>query len=215
MQGIATRLAEVQQRIDAACHGERSVGLVSVSKRFDSHVVAAAITAGCTDLGENYAQELQGKAASLAEEGVQPRWHMIGPVQRNKVKRIASVVHLWHSVDRESLLTEISNRAPGSAVLLQVNFTGEDSKSGAEPAQLGALLDAAAGLDLDVQGLMTMGPTDTSIDPRPTFERCRAAVDHHGLRHCSMGMSGDFETAIAEGSTMVRIGSAIFGERPQ
>ncbi len=224
---ITRRLQEVHDRIDQARTPEQTVRLVAVTKRFPASVVRSAMAAGCVDFGENYAQELQTKAAEIAsfselqqqsaelqQGSVQPRWHMIGPVQRNKVKRIAGVVHLWHSVDRLSLVEEIAKRAPGSALLLQVNFTGEDTKSGADPGGVAALADAAASLNLQVKGLMAMGPTDTSIDPRPTFARCRAMVDELGLVECSTGMSGDFERAIEEGSTMVRIGSAIFGQRP-
>lgn len=211
---IASRLAEVQQRIDAARAEDQSVALVSVSKRFSADRAADAVLAGCLDLGENYAQELQAKAADLAGRGLHPRWHMIGPVQRNKVRKIASVVTLWHSVDRPELLSEISKRTERTAgVLLQVNFTGEDTKSGISPDQLDSLLEHGQQLGLDVRGLMAMGPTDSRIDPRPTFAACRAAVDRLGLVECSIGMSADFELAIQEGSTMVRIGSAIFGPR--
>ncbi len=187
---------------------------MAVTKRFSADVAAEAVRAGCRNLGENYAQELASKAADLAGRELVPRWHMIGPVQRNKVKRIAAIVELWHSVDRISVLEEIAKRRPGASVLIQVNFTGEDTKSGVSPFEIGPLVESGVACGLDVQGLMTMGFTDTHLDPRPVFARCREAVDAHGLQVCSMGMSGDFELAIAEGSTMVRIGSAIFGPRP-
>jgi uncharacterized pyridoxal phosphate-containing UPF0001 family protein len=134
-------------------------------------------------------------------------------VQRNKVKKIVNVVELWHAIDRTAILSEIAKRRPGAAVLLQVNFTGEDTKSGAEPDEVSRLVIEGQELGLNVRGLMAMGPTDTSIDPRPVFHRCRAAVDDLNLDVCSMGMSGDYESAVEEGSTMVRIGSAIFGSR--
>jgi pyridoxal phosphate enzyme (YggS family) len=211
---VSERLAVVKERIAAARAPEQDVDLVAVTKRFSVGVTADAVRAGCGDLGENYAQELEAKASELADRGLTPRWHMIGPVQRNKVKRIAAVVHLWHSIDRLALLEEIAKRQPGAAVLVQVNFTGEDTKSGVAPEEITALVDSGLDLGLDVRGLMTMGFTDTSLDPRPVFAQCRSAVDAHGLEVCSMGMSGDFELAIAEGSTMVRVGSAIFGPRP-
>lgn len=214
VEDIKDRLGEVLQRIDAVRAEDQTVSLVAVSKRFSADVAASAFAAGCEDLGENYAQELQGKAVDLADRGLRPRWHMIGPVQRNKVRKIASIVTLWHSVDRPELLTEIAKRTDGTPnVLLQVNFTEEDSKSGSSPDQLDSLLDHAREVGVEVRGLMAMGPTDTSVDPRPTFAACRAAVDRLGLAECSIGMSGDFELAIQEGSTMVRIGSAIFGPR--
>lgn len=211
---IATRLDAVRERIDAVRAPDQRVDLVAVTKRFDISVVAAGIEAGCTDLGENYAQELQAKAAEVEELGYEPRWHMIGPVQRNKVKKIAHVVHLWHAIDRIPVLNEIGKRQPGSAVLIQVNFTGEDTKSGVDPGGIPELIDAAAAAGVEVRGLMTMGHTDTTQDPRPVFAECRAAVDAHGLTVCSMGMSGDFEIAVEQGATMVRVGSAIFGPRP-
>ncbi len=211
---IAARLDAVRERIGAARSPGQTVELVAVTKRFDAAVVAAGIEAGCADLGENYAQELQAKAAAMSELGYEPRWHMIGPVQRNKVKKIADVVNLWHAIDRVSILNEIGKRQPGSAVLIQVNFTGEDTKAGVEPGGIGELIEAGNEAGVDVRGLMTMGPTDTTKDPRPVFARCRAAVDAHGLTVCSMGMSGDFEIAIEEGATVVRVGSAIFGPRP-
>ncbi|NNF54810.1 MAG: YggS family pyridoxal phosphate-dependent enzyme [Acidimicrobiales bacterium] len=214
---IALRLAEVLERIDAVRQPGQSVTLIAVSKRFDASVVAGAVQAGCTDFGENYAQELAGKAEtlrSLIDPAVPIRWHMIGPVQRNKVRRIAALVTLWHTIDREPLIEELAKRSPGAELLLQVNLTGEASKSGCDAADLGMLVEHAHRNGLGVRGLMTMGPTDTAIDPAPVFARCRELADHHGLEHCSMGMSGDFETAIVQGSTMVRVGTAIFGPRP-
>jgi pyridoxal phosphate enzyme (YggS family) len=214
MEPISEQLVALKQRIDAACAPDQHVELVAVTKRFSADVAAEAVLAGCQDLGENYAQELAAKAANLAQRELSPRWHMIGPVQRNKIKRIAAIVDLWHSVDRIAVLEEIAKRRPGASVLIQVNFTGEDTKSGVAPSEIGSLVDSGVACGLDVQGLMTMGFTDIGVDPRPVFARCRAAVDEHGLQVCSMGMSGDFELAIAEGSTVVRVGSAIFGPRP-
>ncbi len=214
---IALRRAEVLERIDAVRQPGQSVTLVAVSKRFDASVVASAVLAGCGDFGENYAQELVAKAdavRSLIDPAASLRWHMIGPVQRNKVRRIATVVTLWHTIDRTTLIDELAKRAPGAELLLQVNLTGEASKSGCDTADLAMLVEHANRCGLGVRGLMTMGPTDTSIDPAPVFARCRELADQFGLEHCSMGMSGDFETAVVHGSTMVRVGTAIFGPRP-
>jgi pyridoxal phosphate enzyme (YggS family) len=214
MGSIAEQLVVLEQRIDSARASDQDVELVAVTKRFSADVAAEAVRAGCRSLGENYAQELAAKAADLAGRELAPNWHMIGPVQRNKVKKIAAIVELWHSVDRISILEEIAKRQPGASVLIQVNFTGEDTKSGIAPSEIDSLVDFGVACGLDIQGLMTMGFTDTRLDPRPVFARCRAAVDTHRLQVCSMGMSGDFEMAISEGSNMVRIGSAIFGPRP-
>ena len=214
---IALRRAEVLERIDAVRQPGQPVTLIAVSKRFDVSVVASAVLAGCEDFGENYAQELGAKAEairSLIDPSASLRWHMIGPVQRNKVRRIATVVTLWHTIDRKTLIDELAKRAPGAELLLQLNLTGESSKSGCNAADLAMLLEHADRCGLGVRGLMTMGPTDTSIDPAPVFARCRELADQFGLEHCSMGMSGDFEKAIIHGSTMVRVGTAIFGPRP-
>lgn len=218
-RAIAAALAGVAERIDARRQPDQDVQIVAVTKRFPAEVAAAAVAAGCRDLGENYGQELLAKADAvddlLTGSGIDPpRWHMIGPVQRNKVKKLVGRVRLWHTVDRVSLAGELARREPGAPVLVQVNTTGEASKSGVDPADLGGLVHAAGELGLEVRGLMTMGPTDPSLDPRPAFALCRRLADELGLDDCSMGMSGDFEVAVDEGATIVRIGSLIFGPRP-
>lgn len=216
---IAAKLAEIRDRIDARRHAEQAVLIVAVTKRFPVEVAAAAVLAGCLDLGENYGQELLAKAEAVGERAAgwgfePPRWHMIGPVQRNKVKKMVEHVALWHTLDRSKLVVELAHRAPGAPVLVQVNTTGEDAKSGVAPRGVAALVGEARDHGLDVRGLMTMGPTDTSLDPRPAFALCRRLADDAGLAECSMGMSGDFEAAVEEGATIVRIGSGIFGPRP-
>ncbi len=216
---IAAALAGIADRIEARRQPDQDVQIVAVTKRFPPEVAAAAVMAGCRELGENYGQELLAKAEAVDEllTGTDidpPRWHMIGPVQRNKVKKLVGRVALWHTVDRVSLAGELARREPGAAVLVQVNTTGEASKSGVDPAGLDRLVNAAGELGLVVRGLMTMGPTDPSRDPRPAFALCRRLADGLGLDDCSMGMSGDFEVAVDEGATIVRIGSLIFGPRP-
>lgn len=224
-ESIRTRTSEVRARI-AAAGGSDAVTLVAVTKAFPPEIVGRALDAGLADLGENYAQELDeklawvaarsamGEASSNGGSGPQPRWHFIGGLQRNKVKLLAGRVHLWHSIDRESLIDEIAKRSPGDRILIQVNTTGEAQKAGCEPDEVGALIDRARGRDLVVLGLMTVGPTGGG-DPRPSFERLRLLGERHEVEELSMGMSGDFEIAVAEGSTIVRIGSALFGDRPK
>ena len=207
---LAQRLAVVQETIQRHAPDPSLVTLVAVTKTLSSSVVQSAFDLGVMDFGENYAQELMGKAAELPSS---IRWHAIGPVQRNKVKKIARYVSLWHTVDRADLAAEIGKRAPNAEVLLQVNTTGEASKSGCEPAEVSTLADVAKSHGLRVLGLMTMGPTDSAQDPRPAFVMCKELADDLGLKHCSMGMSGDFATALEEGATLVRVGTAIFGPR--
>jgi pyridoxal phosphate enzyme (YggS family) len=174
--------------------------------------VRDALAAGARDLGENRAQELVAKAAALANDGAPPRWHFIGRLQRNKVKSLAEVVDLWHSIDRQELAEPLSRFAPGARVLVEVNLSDEPQKGGCRPEETGALVERLTGAGLVVEGLMTVPAA--SGDPRPVFAGLRDLAAGLGLACLSMGMTSDFEAAIAEGATMVRVGSAIFGPRP-
>jgi len=218
---IAASWAAVRARVAAACEragrDPASVTIVAVSKTHPAAAVREAAAAGATDFGENYAQELAAKRAEVGE-GV--RWHFIGRLQRNKAKLVAGQVALVHAVDSVELATELGKRAAPTVqpILLAVNVAGEDTKGGVAPAAAEALaraIVAVPGVRLD--GLMTMPPPD--VDPVPHFRaladlRARLA-DALGapLPVLSMGMSGDYEAAIACGSTHVRIGTAIFGAR--
>lgn len=210
---VAENVAAVRARIRAA--GGDGVSLVAVTKTHGYDAVEQAFAAGCDAVGENYVQEIIGKLAGHAPAGPV---HMIGAVQTNKVRKIAPLVSLWQTVDRPSVIDEISRRAADGGctdLLLQVNTTDEGTKSGCREEDIDTLRTRAEAAGLRVLGLMTMGPTDG--DPARTgasFSRLRALCDTQGLRICSMGMSGDFELAVACGSTMVRVGTAIFGERP-
>ena len=221
--GIAERLAEVRAVVASAARAggraDDAVTLVAVTKTVALDDVRAALAAGAVDLGENRAQELVAKAESVAGDPPSgsgasggAHWHFIGRLQRNKVRSLAPHVALWQSVDRADLAAEIGRRAPGAAVLVQVNVTGEPQKGGCPPDAVNGLVDQCRAHGCDVVGLMTVPPLDG--DPRPVFAQVRRMTDDLGLRVCSMGMSGDYEVAIGEGSTMVRVGSAIFGPRP-
>jgi pyridoxal phosphate enzyme (YggS family) len=210
---VAARADAVRDRIRRAGGDPEKVRLVAVTKGFDADAVRAALAAGLVDVGENYAQELTAKQAALAET-LEPRWHFIGRLQSNKVRQVAPYVTLWQSVDRLSLGQEIARRAPGAAVLAQVNVSGESTKGGCRPEELLGLLDGLRALGLDVQGLMTVGPLAAPEAARPGFRELRRLADLHGLAVRSMGMSDDLEVAVEEGSTMVRVGSALFGPRP-
>jgi pyridoxal phosphate enzyme (YggS family) len=216
---VAERLAEVRERVRAAAQAAGrepdAVTLVVVTKEVDLDRVRAAIAAGAVELGENRAQDLAVKAEALradARPGDAPHWHFIGRLQRNKVRAVAEHVALWESIDRAELAVEIGRRAPGAKVLVQVNVTGETQKGGCTPADVHEMVDACRANGCAVEGLMTVPPA--SGDPRPVFAQVRKMTDDLGLRVCSMGMSGDYEIAIGEGATMVRVGSAIFGPRP-
>jgi pyridoxal phosphate enzyme (YggS family) len=236
---IAGALARVHQRIAAAAaaagRAAGDVQLIAVSKKMPPADVAAALGAGQRDFGENYAQELRDKRAAVDALAAPthpapaphsaPRWHYIGPLQANKVKYVAGKVALLHTVDSLELLDEIDRRAAGGVqdCLVQVNIAGEERKHGVAPAALPALLDRFGALaHVRCAGLMLIPPfSDDAEASRSPFAALRALRDaerararpHVDLRHLSMGMSHDFEVAIAEGATLVRVGTAIFGER--
>lgn len=226
-QDFGERLTIVRQRVTDAGGSVDAVQLVAVTKTLPTEDAYVALEAGIVDLGENYAQALAAKAQEVAlQHGPRAvavgrsldtysnvRWHMIGNVQRNKVKKLVDVVSLWQTVDRVDLGTEIAKRAPGAAILVQVNTTGEDQKAGVAPGNVDRLVEDMQELGLNVRGLMTVGPTDRSADPRPAFALLRDLGSKNGLSELSMGMSGDIEAAISEGSTMIRVGTALFGPR--
>ena len=224
-RGIGDRLKEVRGRVAAAAgragRSPDEVTLVVVSKGFSADVVAEAVHAGATDLGENRAQELREKTIALP--GV-PRWHFIGHLQTNKTRHVVATAHLIHSVDRFGLAEEIARRARRAGisqdVLIEVNISGEPTKHGVEPPSAPALAERVAALDgIHVKGLMAMAPL--AADPelsRPFFSDLRAIGERVAqrlpeARHLSMGMTRDFEVAIEEGATLVRVGEAIFGPR--
>lgn len=221
---IAERLAAVRARIAEATtragRPEGSVRLLAVSKTKPEALIREAYAAGQRDFGENYAQELATKAMALADLK-DLRWHMIGPLQRNKAKLVVPVAKVVHTVDRPELAEELSKRAAGTGktpqVLLEVNVAGEASKAGCTPEGAVGLAALVRQLPhLDLVGLMTIPPdTDDRELARPFFRRLRELRDAlgGGLTELSMGMSHDFEIAIEEGATIVRVGTAIFGAR--
>ena len=210
-QEVARRAERVRDRIAGAGGDPERVRILAVSKGFAAPVARAAVAAGFTDLGENYAQELQAKATELTEP---VRWHFIGRLQTNKVKALAGVVAWWQTVDRPELAAEIARRAPGASVLVQVNVSAEPTKGGCDPGATPDLVGRARDLGLHVQGLMTVGRTGPPAQARAGFDVLRDLADRLELPERSMGMSGDLEEAVRAGSTMVRIGSALFGDRP-
>jgi len=200
-----------------ALGGER-VRIVAVTKTFPPEAIAAVAGAGCPCIGENYAQELVdkwGRFTARVAVGPVPEVHFIGGLQSNKVRSLAPIVDVWQSVDRESVIAELARRSPGGRIMVQVNATGEPDKAGCGPADVESLVGLATQGGLVVEGLMTVGPTDG--DPartRSAFRSVAAMVTALGLSEISMGMSGDWRLAVEEGSTLIRVGSAIFGERP-
>ena len=208
---VASRLADIRRRVTEAGGDPDKVRIVAVTKGFGSEAVDAAAAAGLRDVGENYAQELVEKAASATQEA---RWHFLGPVQRNKVARLAPLVRTWHAIDRPGAADAVARAAPGSEVIVQVNLTGAASKSGCKPENLDSLVAHCRDLPVDLSGLMTIGPAGDIEGSRDCFRWLARRASRLGLRELSMGMSDDFEAAVAEGATTIRLGRVIFGPRP-
>jgi pyridoxal phosphate enzyme (YggS family) len=219
MLDIRANLGRVQEAVVRACaRAGRSpdhVLLIAVSKTMDAERVRLAVEAGVAALGENRVQEAKEKIELL---GHPVPWHLIGSLQSNKARDAARLFDWIHSLDRLELAQELSRRVSGEGalnVLLQVNLGDEPQKGGVAPAECKRLSEAVATLPgLHVRGLMAIPPVaETAEATRPHFRRLRELRDELGLEHCSMGMSADFEVAIEEGATMVRVGTAIFGHR--
>jgi hypothetical protein len=219
---IAERVEAVRLQIADACRragrSPEAVTIVAVSKGFPAEAVREAFSAGLSQFGENRVQEAQAKLPLLAGLAPRPTWHMVGHLQTNKVKTALGLFDIIQSVDSLHLAQEISRRAPQSVrvpVLLEVNVAGEAAKYGFTPEELPARAEEVRALPgLEVRGLMTVAPM--AADPeaaRPVFRRLRELGDSLGLAELSMGMTDDFEVAVEEGATIVRIGRAIFGER--
>ena len=220
---MKTGLDEVRSRMSGAARAAGrmvdEVMLVAVSKTFPAQAVRAVAACGQRDFGENYVQEACEKQAMLTD--LQLVWHFIGPIQSNKTREIAMHFDWVHGVEREKIARRLSEQRPAFKlalnVCLQVNISGEASKSGVAPDALDALAAQVEGLPgLKLRGLMAI--PDPGDDPQSGFRQMRALLEDlntkgHALDTLSMGMSGDFETAIAEGATIIRVGSAIFGKR--
>ena len=220
IQDIRANLEAVHERVARACEraGRKpeDVLLIAVSKTVEIERIRLAVTAGVRALGENRVQEAKEKVAGL---GRPVPWHLIGSLQTNKARDAVELFDWIHSVDREELARELDRRAHQRErrvkILVQVNVGEEPQKGGVHPAELKGLLESLTALsNLEVRGLMCIPPVaETAEASRPSFKRLRELRDAAGLEHCSMGMSGDFEVAIEEGATMVRVGTAIFGPR--
>lgn len=207
---VAANVDTVRARIRKAGADPGAVRLVAVTKGFGPEVVKAALLAGVVDVAESYAQELEAKAAVVSG----PRWHFVGRLQTNKVRRLAPLVELWQSVDRPALVTELARRAPQARALVQVNVSTAPGRGGCDPRDVPALVEQLRAGDIHVGGLMAVGAGGPPEHARPGFRLLAELADRLDLDERSMGMSADLEVAVEEGSTMVRIGRALFGSRP-
>jgi PLP dependent protein len=222
MSGVTSRLASVHERIVRAGRDPDEITIVAVTKGFGVEACREALQAGLSVLGENRVQEALAKMEQVSAERAQGalpavEWHLIGHLQTNKVRLAAVRFALIQTVDSVHLAQAIAARDPGQRVLVEVNVAREPQKSGSEPEKAVELVAAVSAL-LEVRGLMAMGPGRG--DPAPAFQEVRRLRDQAQERTgkpmpvLSMGMSGDFEAALAAGSTMLRLGQALFGPRP-
>jgi PLP dependent protein len=211
--GLAERIASVRERIARTGRNPDDVAIVAVTKGFGVDTCRAAVEAGLRILGENRVHEAKLKMDAVPDA----EWHLIGHLQTNKVRQAAGTFALIHSVDSVRLAAELARVDPKQAVLLEVNVAREAQKQGADPDQALEMITAVSGL-LPLRGLMAMGPSEG--DPAPGFRELKQLLDQaeqrlgKSLPVLSMGMSGDFEAALAAGSTMLRLGQALFGPRP-
>ena len=230
MGSIGTQRQEVKRRIAAAAvaagRDAKSITLLAVSKTFPADAVREAVAAGQREFGENYVQEALAKIAALADLRPQIEWHLIGPLQSNKTRAVAAAFDWVHSVDRLKIAQRLAEqRPPGLPPLqlcLQVNVSGEASKSGVAPAELPALAQAVAALPRErvvLRGLMAIPEPVADLEvqraPHRALRQLLESLNAGGLAldTLSMGMSADLEAAVAEGATIVRVGTAIFGAR--
>jgi pyridoxal phosphate enzyme (YggS family) len=219
---LESNIKDVKRRIDQACRrSQRSpdeITLVAVTKGFEASLITAAFDLGIRNFGENRVQEAQGKITQLFELKPSVTWHMMGHLQSNKARSAVELFDIIHSVDSVKLAGILNRLAEKPLpVLLEINVSGESTKAGFSLDEAtGAVKEIGQLTNLKLLGLMTVAPWVTEPEEvRPVFRRLRELRDELGLKHLSMGMTDDFEVAIEEGATMLRIGRAIFGERRQ
>jgi len=206
---VVDRIRSMDERLLRISGGRTR--LLPVTKAFGPEAVLAVLAAGHRAVGENYAQELLAKHEAIGDRSVE--WHMIGTVQRNKVRRLVGPVAVWQTIDRPSLVSEVARRSPGGRILAQVARLGVPGRGGCPPDEVESLVVSALAAGLDVAGLMAVGAAGDPAATRAVFRTVADLADDLELEERSMGMSDDLESAVEHGSTMVRIGRALFGER--
>ena len=218
---LAENIARVEERIVKACaragRQRSEVTLVAVTKKFPSAAILDAYTLGMRDFGENYVQEFELKSPEVAHL-TDARFHFIGHLQANKTRKAAELFHVLETVDSSKIARRLNEAEAAKPldIYLEVKLSDEEAKSGAGPAELPELIEAVRACpNLNLRGLMTMPPWSEDAEAsRPYFSRLRELAAQYSLSGLSMGMSNDFETAIEEGSTLIRVGTALFGKRP-
>ncbi len=209
---VQRRLTRLRERL-SAIDGQH-VRIVAVTKGRGVSTVESAVAAGCVEIAESYAQELLYKNQALPAHGeARPQVHFVGGLQSNKIRKLVSVVDVWQSIDRLDLGAELARRSPQAQAMVQVDLSGETGRRGCPLTETPELVERLGELGLNVIGLMGIGPIGAPESAREGFALLRGLVDQLGLAECSMGMTADMEVAVQEGSTMVRIGTGLFGER--
>ena len=206
---VKEKIREVSNYVEKRSMGRTKI--IAVTKSFDKEVIAIAREAGIQAVGENYAQELIEKHRALGDPEIE--WHMIGAIQRNKIRKLSGILSLWQSVDRIEVLEEIKKRDPAGKVLIQINPLGEVGKGGCSFQEARSLIEHGLEIGLSVEGVMAVGVQGDLGKTSEIFDKVGALTDEFGLPERSIGMSDDIEVAIDHGSTMLRIGRALFGER--
>jgi pyridoxal phosphate enzyme (YggS family) len=215
---VPDRLRDVRERIERACARSRrevsSVTLIAVTKVFPATIIREAYNTGLREFGENYVQEFESKAPEVLDL-TGARFHLIGHLQSNKARKAAELFSVIQTIDSPKLARRLDEAGRPLDVMLEVKLSGEEAKSGADPAELPGLIDAVrATRNLRLLGLMTMPPWSDDAEPsRSYFRRLRELALQFDLPNISMGMSHDFEVAIEEGATHIRVGTALFGKR--
>jgi PLP dependent protein len=210
---VGANLARARERITSAGGDLNRVRIVAVTKGFGVEAVRAALLHGLSDIGENYADELVAKAAAVESPVT---WHFHGALQTNKINRLKPFVSWWHTVDSTDRLAALAVRVPGARVLIQVDLAGTANRSGCRPDDVGDIVARARDLDVSLRGVMgvaPLAPSTGTVSPRQFFDLLASLADRFGLPERSMGMSDDLEDAVRAGSTMLRLGSALFGPR--
>jgi pyridoxal phosphate enzyme (YggS family) len=217
---LGENIARLDERIAEACaragRERREITLVAVTKKFPAEAIHEAYRHGLRDFGENYVQEFEQKAPQVAGLA-DARFHFIGHLQANKTRKAAELFQVVETVDSAKIVRRLDEAGRQLEIYLEVKLSGEESKSGAAPDDLPQLIEAVKDCpNLELRGLMTMPPwSENPESSRPYFARLRELARLHGLSGLSMGMSNDFEAAIEEGATLIRVGTALFGKRPK
>jgi pyridoxal phosphate enzyme (YggS family) len=208
---IGDRLGQIRERIRQVAPRAEDVTIVAVTKGFPASIAERAVGAGLVELGENYAQELLAKAPGVPA-GV--RWHFLGSLQRRRTRALAAHVAVWEAMDRRVAVDAVADAQPAAEVFVQVNVTGDPAKQGCALSETPDVVAHCHRRGVHVRGLMGVGPVGDAVLSRRTFSRLAGLAGDLGLDELSMGMSDDYEIAVSEGATTVRLGRALFGPRP-